>query len=385
MSDSGTMEGTMTQRLMIAAGIFHPEAGGPATYLHEILPALQARGWQPDVLTYGDATVNSYPYPVKRIPRRVLPVRLLDYWWQAGSRAAQADLIYAHTIDLPVRWGKVPRLIKIVGDQAWERCIRRGWVPADTGVDEFQQGTFSALVDRQRLSRSRQVQAFDGVIVPGEYLKRMVSGWGVPAEHIHVIYNALPALPADLPQGQAEARRILGWDQQPVMLTAARLEAWKGVDHLIRALDAVPDVRLIVAGDGPELARLRTLAAEAGQRVVFTGRVPREQLYLMMQAADYFALYSGYEGLSHTLLEALRVGTPVIASDKGGNPEVVAAGINGLLVPHVDLEALRAALRQAFSADQRAALAAGTAHGMERFGFERMVSETDRVLRAYLR
>jgi glycosyltransferase involved in cell wall biosynthesis len=379
------MEGTMTQRLMIATGIFHPEAGGPATYLHEILPALQARGWQPDVLTYGDAPVSGYPYPVERIPRRALPLRLLHYWWQAGARAAAADLIYAHTIDLPVRWGNTPRIIKIVGDQAWERCIRRGWVPANTGVDEFQHGAFGALVQRQRLSRERQVQAFDGVIVPGEYLKAMVSGWNVPAERIHVIYNALPALPDHLPQGQAQARQMLGWDEQPVVLTAARLEAWKGVDHLIRALDAVPDVRLIVAGDGPELARLQALAAESGRRVTFTGRLPREQLYLAMQAADYFALYSGYEGLSHTLLEALRMGTPVLASDKGGNPEVVTAGINGLLVPHVNLEALREALREAFSGTRRAELAAGSAHGMERFGFERMVSETDRILRRYMR
>lgn len=376
----------MSLNLMIAAGIFHPEAGGPATYLYEILPALQALGWQPDVLTYGDAPVAQYPYPLRRVARRVLPLRMLEYWWQARSRAARADLIYAHTIDLPVTWGSAPRLIKIVGDQAWERCIRRGWIAPDTSVDTFQQAQYSALVNRQRESRSQQVRAFDGVIVPGEYLKQMVMSWGVPAEHIHVIYNALPPLPEHLPANQAEARRVLGWDAaERVLLTAARLEAWKGVDHLLTALDAVPDVRLIVAGDGPELPRLQMLAAPLRERVEFTGRLPREKLYQIMLAADYFALYSGYEGLSHTLLEALRVGTPVIASNRGGNPEVVRHGENGLLVPHVDVDALREALVDAFSADRRAALAAGTSAGMERFAFPRMVSATDRVLRAYLR
>ena len=59
-----------------------------------------------------------------------------------------------------------------------------------------------------------------------------------------------------------------------------------------------------------------------------------------MMAADGLALYSGYEGLSHTLLECLQLGTPVLASDKGGNPELVRDGVNGVLVPHVDLEAL---------------------------------------------
>ena len=79
----------------------------------------------------------------------------------------------------------------------------------------------------------------------------------------------------------------------------------------------------------------------------FLGNISRERMAVYMKAADYLALYSGYEGLSHTLLESLRAGTPVIASDKGGNPEVVQHGINGLLVPYVDVEALTAAITEA--------------------------------------
>ncbi len=77
-----------------------------------------------------------------------------------------------------------------------------------------------------------------------------------------------------------------------------------------------------------------------------------------MKAADYVALYSGYEGLSHTLLESLRAGTPVIASDKGGNPEVVQHGINGLLVAYanaaISAEALADAIREALRPGVRA-------------------------------
>jgi glycosyltransferase involved in cell wall biosynthesis len=118
--------------------------------------------------------------------------------------------------------------------------------------------------------------------------------------------------------------------------------------------------------------------------VTFLGRVPREKLALYMRAADYVALYSGYEGLSHIVLESLRVGAPVIASDKGGNPEVVQHGVNGLLVPYVDVEALAAALVEAFAPGRRAALAANTHVGLERFDFARMVEQTDGVLRSYV-
>jgi D-inositol-3-phosphate glycosyltransferase len=119
-------------------------------------------------------------------------------------------------------------------------------------------------------------------------------------------------------------------------------------------------------------------------RVRFLGKVPRAQVPLLMRAADYLALYSSTEGLSHTLLEALHVGTPVIASARGGNPEVVQHGVNGLLVPHPDLSALRAALGHAFSDGVRAALAANSAVGMARFSWQTLLDQTDAALRALL-
>jgi glycosyltransferase involved in cell wall biosynthesis len=97
------------------------------------------------------------------------------------------------------------------------------------------------------------------------------------------------------------------------------------------------------------------------------GALSREVLHTYIRAADYFALYSGYEGLPHVVLEALRAGTPVIVSDRGGNPEVVRDGDNGLLVGHPDLAALVAAIRHAFTGDTRARLAARARAGLERF------------------
>ena len=380
----------MTPKLFIASGIFHPESGGPATYLHELLPRLQARGWQVRLLTYGDATATvRYPYAVQRVPRRAYPLRMGGYALAALQNLRWADVVYAHTIDLPLLpVGAAPRIIKIVGDQAWERCMRKGWIAPDADIDAFQHEAHSALVAGQQRSRSRQVQAMQGVIVPSQYLRCMVQGWGVPDERIHVIYNALPALPDDLPTSQVAARAALALDAGPTVFTAARLERWKGVDHLIRALAQVPDVRLLVAGDGAELPRLQALAAElklldAG-RVQFLGRLPRRDVYTYMLAADYFALYSGYEGLPHTLLECLQIGTPVIASDKGGNPEVVQHDVNGLLVPYVDVDTLAQTLRDALTGDTRSRLAAGTANGLERFDFGAMVRQTHDVLSSYL-
>jgi glycosyltransferase involved in cell wall biosynthesis len=372
-------------RLFVASGIFHPESGGPATYLYELLPELQRRGWDIRALTYGGGAVEPYPYPLKRIPRQSLPLRLARYALAARPLAAWADLIYLHTLGLPLPRSRAPRVLKIVGDQAWERAIRRGWIPPTEDIDLFQSRRYGGIVTAQKTFRSREVRGMDGVIVPSRYLKRMVEGWSVPSERIHVIYNALPPKET-LNMTQAEARRQLHLDDAPLLLTVARLTPWKGIDHLIKALRSVPDVRLLVAGDGEEAPRLKHMAQEygLGERVTFLGQVPRSQMPIYMKAADYTVLYSGYEGLSHTLLESLRAGTPVIASDKGGNPEVVQHGVNGLLVPYVNVEALAAALGEAFQPGRRRALASATASGMERFDYRAMVEQTDQVLRGYI-
>lgn len=372
--------------LFIASGIFHPESGGPATYLYEILPILQSRGWDVQVISYADALPNhTYPYPVTRVQRRSLPIRLAEYARKARPMLRSADLVYMHTLGLPLIDGfggrRAPRVAKIVGDQAWERSIRRGWVAPMTDVDSFQTNHYSRTVHLQKGLRSREVRSLDGVIVPSQYLKRLVTGWGVDPDKIHVIYNALPSTTAEITLDS-----VPDLPEAPTFVTIARLTHWKGVDHLIAALVDVPDAHLVVIGDGEMRHQLESQAERfgVGERVTFTGRLSREQVAAIIREAAYVVLYSGYEGLSHTLLESLRAGTPVIASDKGGNPEVVQHGVNGLLVPHIDVEALAATLNAALAPGMRARLAANAHVGMERFDFAQMVDETDRVLRSYL-
>jgi glycosyltransferase involved in cell wall biosynthesis len=310
---------------------------------------------------------------------------MFDYARAAYPLLRWADLVYIHTLGLPLLGDHhAPRVVKIVGDLAWERAVRKNWISSDEDIDSYQTKALRGLAAWDRSRRAQSARSMDGIIVPSEYLKRMVLGWGISPSKVQVIYNALPPDTVAPTLTQAEARANLSLTDAPTILTVGRLLPWKGVDHLITALRRVPDVRLLVAGDGDILESLKAQAGDLGERVVFLGRVSREQMPLYMKAADYVALYSGYEGLSHTLLESLRVGTPVIASDKGGNPEVVQHGINGLLVPYVDVEALTAALKEAFRSGVRDSLAAKTQIGMERFDFQRMVEATAGVLEAYV-
>jgi glycosyltransferase involved in cell wall biosynthesis len=115
----------------------------------------------------------------------------------------------------------------------------------------------------------------------------------------------------------------------------------------VRALRGLPeDVELLVAGDGDMLEPWKQLTRELGleRRVHFLGNVPYERIPLYIRAADVFVLNSEYEGLSHTLLEVSALGLPIVCTGVCGNPEVVEDGVNGLLVPSRDDEALRAAI-----------------------------------------
>ncbi|MCD4684623.1 MAG: glycosyltransferase family 4 protein [Anaerolineae bacterium] len=373
-------------RIFVATGIFHPESGGPATYLYRVLPELQARGHEVRLLTFGDALTDGYPYPVQRIPRRTLPLRWSQYARAAWPYTRWADLIFVNSLGLPLISGRnKPRVLKVVGDLAWERAVNKGWLTPTTDIDSFQHQRYDPRIELLKTQRAREVQRMDRIIVPSEYLRQMVIGWGAVPERVEVIYNALSPDARASTLSQSDARAELGLDAGPLLMTVARLVPWKGIDHLLRALRNVPDVRLLIAGDGPDEAALRAITAKAGvsDRVIFLGRVPRDRLAIYFRAVDYTVLYSGYEGLSHVILESLLAGTPVIASDKGGNPEVVRHNENGLLVPYIDAEALVAALQTAFDGDTRARLAAHTAQKLDQFRWhtlvERTISQLERV------
>jgi glycosyltransferase involved in cell wall biosynthesis len=378
--------------LLIATGIFHPESGGPATYLYHLLPHLQAAGYTVHVLTYGDPDPEqdaAYPYPVTRIPRTHFALRTFGYWWQANALLRWADVVYIHSALVPLPPSRTPRVIKIVGDPAWERAVQRGWVHPLTDIDAFQfMRTGNPLVYFYRRTRRRAVQRSQYTVVPSAYLKKLVMKWRVPSVRVQVIYNALPTDDPAATLSQAEARAQLGLPpDQPLLLTVARLTVWKGVNDFIVAMKSLPDLHYIVIGDGPFREQLEPFAVQqgVGDRVTFLGRVPREQVAVYMRAADYVGLYSGYEGLSHVLLESLRAGTPVIASRKGGNPEVVRHEVNGLLVCFDDVPALEAALHKAYTPGQREVFAANTHVDIETFAYPRMVEETLAVLDSALR
>jgi len=348
--------------ICISTGTFHPEAGGPPTYLYHLGAELTRRGYPLMVITMGEPQPGlTYPYPILRISRRQpIPLRLLRFTHALLTLGKRFDLWYVNDYGFPAALANLvlrkPVVMKIVGDFAWEFSIRHQWIGQDERIDEFQ-----GKEHRWPVQLLKQVQRFychqaQVIITPSHYLKRIISGWGVPEEKIRVIYNAVDAARYNASCTQAAAREQLGIMGR-VVLTIARLTPWKGVDHLIDVLPhltaEVGDVQLVVVGDGPERSNLQRRAAERGvsERVHFVGRVDQSAVPLYLRAADVFVLYSGYEGLPHVVLEAMAAGVPVVASAAGGNVEVIEDGMNGFLVPIGEREQLASRLLELLTRD----------------------------------
>jgi len=216
-------------------------------------------------------------------------------------------------------------VMKVVGDLAWERATGRGWTVDD--FETFQKRRYGLQIELLKALRSWWTRRADRVIVPSRYLARWVAAWGVPEEKIVVIYNAVE--PVD------------GVEPLPVPLrtpvkavTVGRLIPLKRVDGLLEALKELPDLGLVVVGDGPERPRLERLARDLGvsDRVYFAGQRSKKEALGLMAACDLFVLNSAHEGLPYVVLEAMALGLPVVATAVGGTPEVVRNGETGLLI-----------------------------------------------------
>ncbi len=169
---------------------------------------------------------------------------------------------------------------------------------------------------------------------------------GADPRKLHVMRNGVD-LERFHPIGRNEARQRVGVAaEKRVLLSVGYLIERKGHDIAVRALAQLPeDVVLVIAGSGPERSNLENLARMLGvqDRVRFAGQVANEELKWWYSAADALVLCSSREGWANVLLEAMACGTPAIATNIWGTPEVIAAPEAGRLMKARTPEALVAA------------------------------------------
>jgi glycosyltransferase involved in cell wall biosynthesis len=205
------------------------------------------------------------------------------------------------------------------------------------------------------------------VAVPSGFLRKVFAGHGVEAEVVPNIVDlrlfSQRALPGVLPAA-------------PHIVVTRNLEAIYDIETAIRALAILkrdfPSCRMSIAGTGPELERLRQLAAECGvaKAVAFVGRLTREAVAALYRTADVAMNPSRVDNMPNSLLEALACGVPVVSTRVGGVPYMVEHGRTAVLVPPGDPQAMAEGVALLFNNRQLAhrIAEAGSAH-VRQFGW----------------
>src|SRR3989344_9417544 len=179
---------TNSKNILICAGIYPPDGGGPATYSKLLFDELPKRGAGADVLNFGK---------VRHLPKII---RHIAYLFKALKMGKRADVIYAQdpvSVGLPAMLAaqllRKKFILKIVGDYAWEQGVQRFEVKEI--LDDFLNKKYGINVEVLRKIEKFVANHTEKIIVPSEYLKKVVSAWGVNPNKIKVTGSHLVARP----------------------------------------------------------------------------------------------------------------------------------------------------------------------------------------------
>jgi len=254
----------------------------------------------------------------------------------------------------------------------------------------FQEKKYNWLIEWRKKIRKKILTNSDKIIVVSYFLKDLIQKIGLAEDKIKVIYNSVDFLKEKSVLLNKEELKQKFSLEGKVILTNARLTPWKGVDMLIeifpRIINTYNQINLVIVGQGPELNNLKNLTKKLNleNNVIFVGKADRQTVINYLRIADLFVLNTNYEGMSHTLLEAMKIGVPIITTSVGGNPETIKDGQTGLLVDYRDkeqwLKAINSILDNPGLAEK---LVRQAKEDLERFNWNNLVQKTTKILRSF--
>jgi len=371
-------------KIVIAADIFPPDIGGPATYSKKVAEELIKKDWQVSLVCYSDYKKNEgdTDFIFRIVRSNVRGWHHIKYFVRLFLLSFGANVIYAmgpvsagYPAMLVAKILKKKLVVKVVGDYAWEQA--RNMHVTYLGIDDFQKEIFSGKVGKLKTIEAKVCQSADKVVTPSKYLKSIVAGWGVREENIEVVYNAV-----EVPNIYSEIKSTGNFN----ITSVGRLVPWKGFELLIRLMPELlredKNFRLSIYGSGPEKEKLEKLIAELGLvNIVNLYALPHYNLMCSLSQMDLFVLNTGYEGLPHTVIEAMTLDIPVITTNLCGNPEIVENGYNGLLVEYNNREQLKEAILKLYNNQElRNKFIENSKEVLKKFKFEEMINKTEKLL-----
>lgn len=340
-------------RIMLVSHAYPPTISGVTVVVHKLAHAMRARGHEVLVVAASDRGV---PYEHNDDGVHVVRVRSApNPYWPEGRLPLATSENLAEVVS-----GFAPHIVHSHESAwlAWQLSRIRENLPVPLAATcHFVPRFLSHYVGRPLRSESRErvawrvavrlLNRFDRVAFPTETQRAMYTRAGLQAPSA-VISNGVD-LARYRPDGPAD-HRSLDLPPAPRVLAVGRVARDKRLDVLLHAFAYLRDTStsLVVAGQGPDRARLERLAHELALdgRVRFLGKVPESEMPSLYRACQAYAIASLVEVQSITTLQALACGVPVVAAAAGSLPEILRYGECGLLVPPENPAAMAAAIRE---------------------------------------
>ena len=319
-------------RVLVTVGIFPPDIGGPATFVPKIAKYFQDElNYEIEILTLSDnknSNIND-DFSVKRIDRN-LPIiyRWLKTIFTIYKLGKNKDLIFVNGLGTEATIANIflnKKIIrKIVGDPVWERAYSKAKI--SESFDEFQVKNYGFSISFQKKVRSFSIKKSDIVVTPSKHLKNFILNLGFKNK-IEIINNGV-----FIPE---ENTNIFTNDQINITIVS-RLVSHKNIKKIIRAISDLNDplIYLNIIGDGPELNQLQKISLESNNKdnIIFHGKLNRDEIDHIFLNSDIYIQASNYEGLPHSLLEAMSYGIPVLCTPVGECKEILGNEDRGYIL-----------------------------------------------------
>tara|TARA_B100000287_G_scaffold305883_1_gene289039 strand:- start:779 stop:1921 length:1143 start_codon:yes stop_codon:yes gene_type:complete len=319
-------------RVLVTVGIFPPDIGGPATFVPKIAKYFQDElNYEIEILTLSDnknSNIND-DFSVKRIDRN-LPIiyRWLKTIFTIYKLGKNKDLIFVNGLGTEATIANIflnKKIIrKIVGDPVWERAYSKAKI--SESFDEFQVKNYGFSISFQKKVRSFSIKKSDIVVTPSQHLKNFILNLGFKNK-IEIINNGV-----FIPE---ENTNIFTNDQINITIVS-RLVSHKNIEKIIKAISDLnsPLINLNIIGDGPELNQLQKISLESNNKdnIIFHGKLNRDDINHIFLKSDIYIQASNYEGLPHSLLEAMSYGIPVLCTPVGECKEILGNEDRGYIL-----------------------------------------------------
>ena len=319
-------------RVLVTVGIFPPDIGGPATFVPKIAKYFQDElNYEIEILTLSDnkkSNINA-DFSMQRIDRN-LPIiyRWLKTIFTIYKLGKNKDLIFVNGLGTETTIANIflkKKIIrKIVGDPVWERAYSKAKI--SESFDEFQVKNYGFSISFQKKVRSFSIKKSDIVVTPSQHLKNFILNLGFKNK-IEIINNGV-----FIPE---ENTNIFTNDQINITIVS-RLVSHKNIKKIIRAISDLNDplIYLNIIGDGPELNQLQKISLESNNKdnIIFHGKLNRDDINHIFLKSDIYIQASNYEGLPHSLLEAMSYGIPVLCTPVGECKEILGNEDRGYIL-----------------------------------------------------